>query len=158
MYLHWYQQWLERAVNGAPWQIPTLKFWPASTHKSHPWGMTLATDSICFLYFICENTHKVWYKNLWNWHGNGNASKIFILWSNWWPWVEVDRSNIIKFRLPCHILWFLYQTLCVFFRAATFTHVNGTVSCFCNKRLQNWPTVYTNFTTCPASWFVKSIF
>ena len=29
-------------------------------------------------------------------------------------------------------------------RAATFTGVNGTVSCFCNKRLQNWPTVYTN--------------
>ena len=32
-------------------------------------------------------------------------------------------------------------------RAAMFTHVNGTVSCFCNKRLQNWPTVYTNFST-----------
>ena len=24
-----------------------------------------------------------------------------------------------------------------------FTSVNGTVSCFCNKRLHNWPTVYT---------------
>ena len=32
-------------------------------------------------------------------------------------------------------------------RAATFTRVNGTVSCFCNKRLQNRPTVYTNFVT-----------
>ena len=32
-------------------------------------------------------------------------------------------------------------------RAAMLTHVNGTVSCFCNKRLQNWPTVYTNFST-----------
>ena len=30
-------------------------------------------------------------------------------------------------------------------RAATFTPVNGTVSCFCNKHLQNWPTIYTNF-------------
>ena len=29
-------------------------------------------------------------------------------------------------------------------RAAKFTRVNGTVSCFCNKRLQNWPSVYTN--------------
>ena len=29
-------------------------------------------------------------------------------------------------------------------RAATFTHVNGTVSCFCNKCLENWPTVYMN--------------
>ena len=31
------------------------------------------------------------------------------------------------------------------YRAATFTHVNGTVSCLCNKCLQNWPTVYMNF-------------
>ena len=31
-------------------------------------------------------------------------------------------------------------------RGATFTHVNCTVSCFCNKRLRNWPTFYTNFT------------
>ena len=27
-------------------------------------------------------------------------------------------------------------------RTAAFTPVNGTVSCLCNKRLQNWPTVY----------------
>ena len=26
-------------------------------------------------------------------------------------------------------------------RASTFTRVNGSVSCLCNKRLQNWPTV-----------------
>ena len=26
-------------------------------------------------------------------------------------------------------------------RAAMFTHVNSTVSCFCKKRLLNWPTV-----------------
>ena len=32
-------------------------------------------------------------------------------------------------------------------RAATFTRVNGTVLCFCNKRLRNWPMVNTNFTT-----------
>ena len=30
-------------------------------------------------------------------------------------------------------------------RVARFTHVNDTVSCFSNKCLQNWPTVYTNF-------------
>ena len=30
-------------------------------------------------------------------------------------------------------------------RAAMFTRVNGTISCFCNKHLQNRPTVYTNF-------------
>ena len=26
-----------------------------------------------------------------------NTSKIFTLWSNWCPWGEVKRSNIIKF-------------------------------------------------------------
>ena len=38
--------------------------------------MTLATEwkfcSLCFQSFICENTHKISYKNLWNWHGNRN--------------------------------------------------------------------------------------
>ena len=28
-------------------------------------------------------------------------------------------------------------------RAATFKSVNSTVLCFCNKCLQNWPTIYT---------------
>ena len=32
-------------------------------------------------------------------------------------------------------------------KAARFTSVNGTVSCFCSKPLQNWPTVYMNSTT-----------
>ena len=41
--------------------------------------------------------------------------------------------------------------------SATFTRVNGTVSCFCNKRLQNWPTVYTNFSRWPVLWFINSI-
>ena len=35
-----------------------------SPPKSHPWGMTQATEwksrLICFVSFICENTHKVW--------------------------------------------------------------------------------------------------
>ena len=35
------------------------------------------------------------------WRAEQNASKIFILGSNWWPWGEVKRSNIIKFWLPC---------------------------------------------------------
>ena len=49
-------------------------------------------------------------------------------------------------------------TFVVLARAAMFTCVNHTVSCFCNKCLQNWPTVYTNFTTLIASWFINSNF
>ena len=47
------------------------------------------------------------------WRAEQNASKIFILGSNWWPWGEVKRSNIIKFQLPCQFQRFLNQTLCV---------------------------------------------
>ena len=47
------------------------------------------------------------------WWAKQNASKIFILGSNWWPWGEVKRSNI-KYQLPCQFQRFLYQTLCMF--------------------------------------------
>ena len=40
--------------------------WYPSAQKSHPWGMTQGTEwksrLICLVSFICENTHKVWYK------------------------------------------------------------------------------------------------
>ena len=42
-------------------------------------------------------------------------------------------------------------------RAATFTRVNGTVLCFCNNLLQNWLTVYTNFSMWQTLWFINSI-
>ena len=39
---------------------------PHGTPKSHPWRMTQATKwkshLICFLSFLCEKTHKVWFK------------------------------------------------------------------------------------------------
>ena len=54
---------------------PHVKDLP-STPKSHPWGMTPATEwkfcSICFLSFICKNAHKVWYKNLRIWQCSRN--------------------------------------------------------------------------------------
>ena len=60
-------------------------FYSPSTPQSR--GMTLATEwkfcSICFLSFICENTHKVWYKSLWNWHVN-----------DIWPFELAPRSPV----------------------------------------------------------------
>ena len=58
-----------------------------STLQSHP-GHDLGNRikkfcSICFLSFICENTHKVWYKNLWNWHVN-----------DIWPFDLAPRSPV----------------------------------------------------------------
>ena len=47
------------------------------------------------------------------WQAEQNACKFFILGSNWWPWGEVKRSYIIKFRLTCQFQRFFYQTLCV---------------------------------------------
>ena len=55
---------------------PHAKVFDPKHPKFHPWGMLPATEwklcSICFPSLICENTHKVWYKNLWNWHGHRN--------------------------------------------------------------------------------------
>ena len=49
---------------------------PHVTPKSHPWGMTQAAKwksrLICFISFICEKTHKIWFKSLWNWFSNWN--------------------------------------------------------------------------------------
>ena len=63
-------------MDGVSLQIPTLKLLTPSTSKSYSWGMTQATEwnfrSICFIHFICENTHNVRYKNLWNWLCNWN--------------------------------------------------------------------------------------
>ena len=33
------------------------------------------------------------------WQAEENASKMFILGSNWWPWGEVKRSNIINMSI-----------------------------------------------------------
>ena len=58
-----------------PWapqrpQRPTPGDWPRRQN--------VISRLICFVSFICENTHKAWYKNLWNLHGNRN-SMIFDL-------------------------------------------------------------------------------
>ena len=57
---------------------------PHGTPKSHPWGMTQAakwkSHLICFISFICEKTHKVWFKNLWNWLSNWNLMIFNYIW------------------------------------------------------------------------------
>ena len=65
---------------------------------------------------------KVFFSNMVMWHiqltgimrAEQNAIKIFTLGSNWWPWGEVKRSNIIKFQLQSQFHRYLYETLCVF--------------------------------------------
>ena len=53
---------LECAVDGAPSKISCSNFAPPTQHSQI---MTQAT--ICFISFICKNTHKVvWYQSLWN--------------------------------------------------------------------------------------------
>ena len=41
-----------------------------------PLGLTQAAEwksrLICYIYFICEKIHKVWFKNLWNWLCNSD--------------------------------------------------------------------------------------
>ena len=69
---------------------------------------------------------QTWSCGISNWRGwpaEQNASKIFNLRSNWWPWGEVKKSNIIKFQLPCQFQRFLYQTLCVFSQMKDTKHI-----------------------------------
>ena len=51
----------------------------------YPWRMTEAAKwksrLICFISFICEKTHKVWFKNLWNWLSNWNL----MIFNDIWP-------------------------------------------------------------------------
>ena len=70
------------------WILEKKKFdhaTPQSTPKSHPWGMTQAAKwksrLICFISFICEETHKVWFKNLWNWLSIWNL----MIFNDIWP-------------------------------------------------------------------------
>ena len=71
------------------WISKKKKFWPPpppppphGTPKSHLRAMTQAAEwkshPICFISFICEKIHKVWFKNLWNWPFNSD-SMIFDL-------------------------------------------------------------------------------
>ena len=54
------------------------------TPKSDPGGMTQVTEwksrLICFISFICVRTHKVWFKNLWNWLCNWNLMIFTYIW------------------------------------------------------------------------------
>ena len=99
-------------------------FWPPrhpSIPKSDPWVMTQVTEwkscLICFVSFICENTHKVWYKNLWNWHGNWNLM-IFDLLTSPQGDQFVPRMKILlafcsarhpcRFDIPHDYVWIFF--------------------------------------------------
>ena len=72
-------------------KVPPLGHDPGDRIKSH---------LICFVSFICENTHKIWYKNLWNWHGNRNLM-IFDLWPH--PKVtSLTLGWVLAFCSACH--------------------------------------------------------
>ena len=87
-----------------PWapqvpKSPTPGAWPRRQNKKPVWYV---------LYLICENTHKVWYKNLWNWHGNWNLM-IFDL----WPHPKVTSLTIgWKFYLHSVLLVILVDLIC----------------------------------------------
>ena len=64
------------------------KIWPSNPHgtpSSHPCGMTQVAKwksrLICFIFFICEKTHKVGFKDLWNWLSNWNL----MIFNDIWP-------------------------------------------------------------------------
>ena len=62
---------------------PRMKMLLALCSARHPCRFDIPHDHVWkkknFWPFICENTHKIWYKKSWNWHGNQNLM-IFDLW------------------------------------------------------------------------------
>ena len=54
------------------------------------------------------------------WQAEQNASNIFILGSNWWPWGEVKRSNIINMSIS---KIFISNSLCVFSQIKDRKHI-----------------------------------
>ena len=54
------------------------------------------------------------------WQTEQNASNIFILGSNWWPWGEVKRSNIINMSIS---KIFIPNSLCVFSQIKDRKHI-----------------------------------
>ena len=77
-----------------------------SVLKSQPWGMTKATEwksyLICFVSFICENTNKVWYINLWNWPHPKVTSLTLAFWAaRHTCWFDMPHDHVwIFFWLP----------------------------------------------------------
>ena len=56
------------------------------------------------IFFICENTHKVWYKNLWNWHDNWNLMLFDLLTSPQGHQFDPRMKILLAFcsaRHPC---------------------------------------------------------
>ena len=93
---------------------------------SHKWKIQNISDRILILspgscprggtlgHWGCPGSHffQTWSCGIPNrrgWRAEQNAINIFILVSNWWPWGEVKRSNIINISISK----ILYQTLCV---------------------------------------------
>ena len=85
-----------------------------STPKSLPWGMTPAIEwTFCSIFFFCENTHTVWYENLWNWYGNRNLMIFDLLTSSkvtsltlWWKFYLHSVLLVIPVDLICHMTMF----------------------------------------------------
>ena len=55
---------------GPPNTLCTPKIQPLE-HDSADW-IKILTDMFYGISFICEKTHKVWFKNIWNWLSNWN--------------------------------------------------------------------------------------
>ena len=62
-----------------------------------------------------KNNFQTWscgLSNRWGWRAEQNASKVFILGSNWWPWGEVKGQ--ISFNFGYHVNFKdFYTKLCV---------------------------------------------
>ena len=96
-----------------------FSFWPLGHAPGVGfWGAGGAKGSKKIFFF---QTWSCGISNQWGRRAEQNASKIFILGSNWWPWGEV-KGQILNFG-PCQFQRFLYQILCVFSQMKDTKHI-----------------------------------
>ena len=70
------------------------------------------------------------------WQAEQNASNIYILGSNWWPWGEVKRSNIINMSIS---KIFIQNSLCVFSQLKHKKHIeHNFYSVNCQSHAPGW--------------------
>ena len=88
-----------------PWcpQVPSLGMTQAAVWKSR---------LICFISFICEKTHKVWFNNLWNWLSNWNL----MIFNDIWPFGPSPGDRPKKLPMHAPFMWATHTPNLVGFR------------------------------------------
>ena len=89
---------LEKNIFWPPWAPPASQ----SPPLGHDQGDRMKILSDMFCIFHSYNTHKVWYKNFWNWHVNQNLMIFDLLTSPQGHQFDPRMKILLAFCSACH--------------------------------------------------------